>query len=192
MICDHLIRQFAARCQLAFDTCILHKELFDRNIEHGYMKIEPFYNLFGLISHVTQEHSLLQIVKLHDPAFDNKGNANLSIDYIIEQGTWADEVTTELRNLRNVMKGLYKLIKPARHKALCHNDIASILAGKILGDFEKDGDEPYFDALENFLDLIHQHSFGEAFKFDRSLKSDIKTFIDHFNRRDILQQCPDT
>ncbi len=176
-----LIEEFIARCQQALDMCVLHKELFDRNTEHGHMKIEPYYSLFGRIQRMTQEHSSLEITKLHDPGQQN-GRSNLSLDYIIKLGAWSAEVYKELTELRDQMGDLYSAIKPARNRALCHNDVESIQNREVLGAFEKDADEPYFAILEKFLNLVCLSSFNERFSFERTLKPDIDEFIAHFNR----------
>lgn len=181
----YLLREFGARCQIAFDLCVLHKEMFDRNTQDGHMKNEPFYSIFGCINNATLEHSLLQIVKLHDPISSKvRGNikSNLGIAYVLEQGEWTQEVYDELASYRNDMNKLYQCIKNARDWAFCHNDVASILAKETLGAFEKDADEPYFEAMEKFLRLAYKQLLHEEFSFQRYLKEDIALFISHFNR----------
>lgn len=171
----YLVREFLARCQDTFNTTILHKELFDRNPDNSWMRKEHYYDVFGMINHITQEHSLLQIAKLHDPALQ-KGRHNLSIDYIITQGNWSEDILTELKNLQKEMNELYKKIMPARHRAISHHDIESIMNHEVLGSFEKDEDEPYFAALEKFASLVSFHTLNKPFHFNTVPKEMIIKF----------------
>jgi len=185
----HLVEEFLARCQETYNLIQLQKGLFNQNTVGGFMTTTPFLEVFQCINNTTQEYSLLQLTKLHDPAetFDKAKkmyNYNLTINYIIECGDWSEGIERKLNLLKARLDDLNQKIKPARNKVLCHHDIKSILAKETLGAFEQDADEQYFQALEEFANLLALEQLNRPFKFDSSLKQGIEKFIQHFNRTD--------
>jgi hypothetical protein len=61
---------------------VTHKTLFDEN-EKAATTIGRARNFTARLSIITQEYSIMQICKLHDPA-SQKGAENITIDYIVE------------------------------------------------------------------------------------------------------------
>lgn len=188
---SYLAEEFLARCQEVYSLTQLQKGFFNENTVGGFMTTEPFLAVFQRINNATQEYSLLQLTKLHDPAktynkAKNSVSYNLTVNYIVEYGELSKETAEKLNLLKTQLDNLYNKIKPARNKALCHHDIESINAKKTLGAFEQDADEPYFRALEEFANLLSVEKLNRPFKFDGSLKHGVEKFIQHFNRTDTV------
>jgi hypothetical protein len=114
---------------------------------------------------IGQEYTLLQIAKLHDPPVQN-GRANLSIPYMLERGAWCAETEQQLRSLAQALESLGRTaLRTARSRALCHNDLETIISGTALGTFEAGLDRAYFDRLQAFVDLVHNDSIGGPYPF---------------------------
>ena len=128
------------------------------------------------LSIITQEYSLHQLAKLHDPAVQGKG-INLGIDYVIEFGAWDDPTLTVLRRLKTDLETLADLIRPARNKALAHNDLATLLAIKGVGAFPADADVKYFRALQEFVDVVHKGVVGGPYPFAEFARRDAQELM---------------
>lgn len=165
---NYLIEQFIARCRIAYDTCELSKELL-KNRNKAFFENPLNDILFGTINNIAIEHGLLQISKLHDSS-QQRGNKNLSIQYVIEHGNWENGVKEELTQLYLEMQKFYAYIKPARNRALCHNDVQSIELKEVVGSFKEGEDEIYFQKLEAFIGIITRETYKEDFQFNTYMK----------------------
>jgi hypothetical protein len=75
---------------------------------------------------------------------------------------------------RQLEDTLARLIKPARNRILCHNDLAAILDDSRLGGFPKHADHQYFDLFQKFLSIVQ----GAPFEFGSFPRSDAEILLD--------------
>lgn len=80
---------FCQACDWAYQAWVTHKYLFDLNDK----KAETLAKAVAFterLSTITQEYSLQQIAKLHDPGEQGKSR-NLSVDFVVRFGEWGDK-----------------------------------------------------------------------------------------------------
>lgn len=152
-----------------------HKFLFDQN-ERKADNIQKAVAFTNRLSVITQEYSLQQIAKLHDPAVQ-RGNQNVSIDFVVKFGQWGDREAgikaIELRLLK-----LWGYLGAARHKLLAHNDLEALRANNALGGFPEGEDEHYFEALQELANQVHDKwGDGGPYPFDDLAKNDVMEFL---------------
>ena len=178
---EEVIGKFCGLCMWTHDTWLLRKYLFDKNPDEAKLKHPRYEHFFARLQLVLQEHWLLQLAKLHDPAVQNK-QINLTIDYIIDYGNWDSSTHAELKQLRDKMVMLVDAsIRKARNKALSHNDLAAILSDAVLGEFTEGKDIEYFESLQAFVNVVANQVLDETFQFEKFVLSDIGAFMNCFN-----------
>jgi hypothetical protein len=133
------------------------------------------------LSRVTQEHLLLQLAKLHDPAVQGK-DVNLTIDYMIAFGNWDDPTRCELVTLHKSLERLADKIRSARNKALSHNDLVTILAGAPVGAFPAGEDVRYFQELQRFVDVVNEAVCGGPSPFNDLAEGDARRLVEVIER----------
>jgi hypothetical protein len=139
--------------------------------------------LFNRLSIVSQEYTLLQISKLHDPPVQQK-SVNLSVAYMVDYGAWDAHTLSELQPLKSRLDELGRNILGApRNKLLCHNDLASILAGSPLGAFSAGADDDYFDALKAFARIVHERVAGVPYIFGDEATTDVRDFLSELTKQ---------
>ena len=180
-----VVKEFCELCNRAHVSWSIRKHFFDENPDVKYLKTSRYESLFFNLSEIIQEHWLLQLAKLHDPAVQG-GQINLTINYIIEYGNWEASIESELKRLRNEMLILNAPIRIARNKILSHNDLASILNGGSLGRFNVGDDIKYFACLQDFANLIYDKTVGGPWPFDDLVQNDVAAFMNCFKRGSVL------
>jgi hypothetical protein len=171
-----VVEEFCNLCNRAHEVWLNHLELFDNNprlteLENsiaGY-ELERLYI-------ISQEYSLLQVIKLHDKAVMN-GNITLGIDYVLKYGGWSDSVRPRLEALEKELDGFASQLRGVRNKILSHYDLATILAGAPLGMFADGADEKYFEALQEFVNIVHDQAVGGPYPFCNLVINDIAYFL---------------
>lgn len=167
------ISEFCALCDWAYQANQLHRALFDDNPNADQLSESGFGYGFAVMSGMTLEYALLQIAKLHDKAVVS-GKITLSIDYILNYGGWKPDTQAQLQSISSRLERHAAKLRSARNQALSHNDLAAILAGGVLGEFEKDEDLRYFDDLREFADIVSRESLGRGFSYKSHVKDDFK------------------
>ena len=111
---------FCQACCWAYQVWVTHKCLFDQNDKKADTigKAIAFTNR---LSTITQEYSLQQIAKLHDPA-KQRGGLNVSVDFVVKFGDWGDK-DAEIKEIEARLLELWEHLKSARNKVLAHNDL---------------------------------------------------------------------
>jgi len=64
---------------------------------------------------------------------------------------------------------------------LSHNDLATIVAGAVLGDFADGDGEKYFKALQEFVNIVHDQVVGGPYPFNNLVRNDIAFFLRTIN-----------
>lgn len=166
--------KFCELCNWVYETWVTHKVLFDKNrAPENNIGKTPYFT--SRLSIITQEYCLLQIAKLHDPA--KQGNScNLTVDYIVLFGDWGGRADA-IKNIHDNLSGLWKQIRPARNKALAHNDLATLMADTALGSFPEGADEDYFATLQTLVNEVHEKWVDGPYPFNDRAKADVEEFL---------------
>jgi len=172
-----IVKKFCGLCNWVHESWQMFRIFFDKNPKVKLFDYYKFPLYFQYLALSTKEHSLFQIVKLHDPAVQGK-DINLSIDYIISYGGWNPEVTSKLEELRRKLEELATFIKPVRNKLYSHFDLATILKGEPIGGFPPGRDEEYFENLQEFMNIIHGEIIGGPHPYSMNSFTDAKLVLE--------------
>ena len=169
-----VVKEFCKLCDWAYEVWVTHRVLFDDNPDINLMMQGKSAHLLERLSIITHEYSLHQLIKLHDPAVQ-VGRVNLSLEYVVNYGGWDQKTISILRPLHDTLiKELASRIRPARNRCLSHNDLKTVLDDSSLGKFDKDADCRYFEALQEFVNVIHDKSIGGPYPFNEIAKNDAR------------------
>lgn len=174
-----VVKEFHGLCNHAFESWLMHRTLFDDNPRDAELTTGPARMFFARLSVLTQEYSLQQIAKLHDPAVQ-QGRVNLTIDYIVRFGAWDAATRMALAERQAELDAFAKLIKPARNRVLSHIDLETILCSEAPGGFEEDADRRYFEVLEQFVNTVHDLTVGGPLPFCKTVEGDVFMFLKEF------------
>ena len=166
--------KFCEVCNWAYESWVTHKLLFDDNqkTEDNIDKCPYFTQRLSII---TQEYSLQQIAKLHDPAI--QGNSlNLTVDYIVRFGEWGER-RDAIDEIHGKLRELWNRIKAARNKILAHNDLETLMADTDLGSFPQGLDDEYFEVLQELVNQVHEKWVGGLHFFNDLAKADVQEFL---------------
>ncbi len=166
--------KFCDLCNWVYETWVTHKFLFDENKtpENNIGKSAYFTNRLSII---TQEYCLQQIAKLHDPAKQGK-SLNLTVEYMVRFGEWGER-EDDIKRIHDRLLGLWERLKPARNKALAHNDLETLMADAALGSFPEGVDEEYFAALQDLVNEVHEKWVGGPRPFNDLAQADVEEFL---------------
>lgn len=167
------VELFCEQANWAYECWVTHKKLFDENSDSEKTLSKAIY-FFCRLSVITQEYSILQICKLHDPA-SSGGKCNISILYMIEK--FGPDLP-ELKKIKEKMDAFYCIVKNPRNKLLAHNDGRSLALGESMGAFEEGLDEEYFDNLKKFADLVSRKYLSTPFVYNDLSVADVCEFLE--------------
>ena len=166
---------FCRVCSWAYQAWVTHKYLFDQN-DKQTDTIEKAIPFFNRLATITQEYSLQQIAKLHDPA-KQKDDLNVSVNFVVRFGEWGDK-EAEIKAIEARLLKLWRYLKPARHKLLAHNDLKALLANEVLGGFPEGEDDLYFTALQELVNEVHARWVDSGpYPFDDLAINDVFEFL---------------
>jgi hypothetical protein len=171
-----VVVEFCKLCGWAYESWLNHRELFDENPRASELQSSLAGDALTRLSIISQEYSLLQIVKLHDRAVTS-GKITLGIEYVMTYGAWSPSVLASLQKLEEKLNGFASQLREARNKSLSHNDLAAIVAGATLGAFSKGEDEAYFRALQEFTNIVHDQVIGGPWPFNNLVKNEVAAFL---------------
>jgi hypothetical protein len=171
-----VVDEFCNLCNRAHELWLNHLELFDNNPRLTELMKSIASCELRRLSVVSQEYSLLQVIKLHDKAVMN-GNITLGIDYVLTNGAWSDSVHDRLEALAKELDNFASQLRGVRNKVLSHYDLATILAGATLGGFAKGDDVRYFEDLQEFVNIVHGQVVGGPYPFSTNVVNDIAYFL---------------
>lgn len=174
---SNIASKFCELCNWTYESWITHKTLFDDNSNREKNILQEDLKSFGnRLSEITQEYSLLQISKLHDHT-EMYGSTNLTIDYIVQNVDWAAEMPS-IQSYQDKLNELWEKIKTARNKAIAHNDLDTLLSGQLHGTFRENLDNEYFDALQEFVNIVAIRWLGHPYPFNNLAKEDVGILLD--------------
>ena len=162
---------FCQACCWTYQAWVTHKYLFDQNDDKADT-LEKATAFFKRLLPITQEYSLQQIAKLHDPAVQ-KNNRNVSIEFVVKFGEW-EAKEAEIKAIEARLSEFWGHLEPARNKLLAHNDLEALRANKPLGGFPKGEDDRYFEALQQLANEVHDRwGDGGPYPFDDLAINDV-------------------
>ena len=177
---------FCELCQWVYECWLTHTHLFERlptrlqherNVPIAEFVETPFGRCIARLNDISQQYSILQIAKLHDPIRQG-GNENLSIDFFVRQEFWSEEEKSTIAGIVSELDNLYRKIQDVRNKILAHND-RSIFANDVsLGSFQVGDDEIYFGALGRLCSIIWNKFPNKNWPFGRRVFDFTKSGID--------------
>jgi len=170
------VKEFCNLCNRAHELWLNHLELFDNNQRNAELMKSIASREWERLSVISQEYSLLQVIKLHDKAVVN-GNITLGIDYVLKYGGWPDSVRDRLEALEKELDGFASQLRSVRNKILSHYDLATILAAATLGGFAKGDDVKYFEDLQEFVNIVREQVVGGPYPFSNNVINDIAYFL---------------
>lgn len=162
-----LARQFCDQCIWAYQCWITHIKLFDEN-QNKEKTINKVLGFHERLWYITQQYTVLQICKLHDPAEFKRHKStsyNLTINYMINYCDWGEDKES-INALAAKLDELYQFINPARNKVIAHSDLKTIHHKyELLGKFPENLDVEYFHALQDFANCVHKKWVGCQYPF---------------------------
>lgn len=167
-------KQFCELCNWAYECWVTHKRLFDENVRTETTIGRAKY-FTARLSVITQEYSLLQLCKLHDPAIQ-KSSVNITIDYVVRFGDWGQDAD-RINGYVTRLTSLFEKLKSARNKVLAHNDLEAIMGAAALGEFPKGLDEEYFTVLQELVNTVHEKWLGGPYPFNDLAGADVEEFL---------------
>ena len=173
-ISPDVAKQFCELCNWAYECWVTHKRLFDENVKTETTIGRAKY-FTARLSVITQEYSLLQICKLHDPAIQ-KGAVNITIDYILRFGDWGMDAEQINRHVLRLTT-LFDKLRSARNKVLAHNDLEAIMGAAPLGEFPEGLDDEYFAVLQELVSTVHEKWLGGPYPFNDLAGADVEEFL---------------
>lgn len=180
-LASEVVTKFCQHCDWTEQCWLVRKHLFDDNPNRQFLFDPRHAHFFNRLALILQEHWLHEVVKLHDPA-KQAGRWNLTVDYILECGDWADDVRERLMALRSQLVLLADAIRGARNRLLSHNDLETILNEQSLGEFAEGTDLAYFTALREYATTVHEAVLGVPYDFDGLTANDVDVFMSQFQR----------
>lgn len=177
-----VITKFCESCGWAHEVWSTHRA-FDDDPRTAILARGEHGPLLTRLSILSQEYTLLQLAKLHDPAVQQR-RINLSLDYVIEYGGWDADTRIELVIIRGRLETLIQQLRVPRDRIIAHHDLRSILDDKALGGFENGADIQYFRDLQEFVDLVHDKAIGGPWPFDHLAITDVHVLLNALAGRD--------
>lgn len=166
--------KFCGLCNWVYEAWLTHRFLFHEN-ETPDENIGKARAFTVRLSTITQEYTLQQIAKLHDPATQGKSN-NLTIDFIVRFWEWGEQQDT-IDKIAERLSHLWTHLKLARNKVLAHADLETVIADTPLGAFPEGMDDNYFDALQELVNEVHKKWVGSPYTFNDRAKKDTVEFL---------------
>src|SRR2546422_7432739 len=171
-----VVEEFCKLCDWSFQVWLNHRELFDDNPRAVKLQQSMGAEALSRLRTISHEYTLHQIAKLHDPAVVS-GEVTLGVEYILKYDGWDQPTLAKLTDLASKLNQFARGLRAVRNKALSHNDLTAILSGTVLGEFEKDEDVKYFEALQEFVDLVHAEVIGGPAPLDDLVRNDVAALM---------------
>lgn len=165
-------------------------------LHHEYCALQEYFdnnpqmynesgNFFDNMARSMRFHLLLDFAKVIDRA-QSFGHDNLSVDYIIENVNWPDEIRSKLVELNKKMKSFRKQIIDARNKVLSHNDVQTFLNNKVHGQFPKQDGEDFLQNLKTFTEIANTTCFDSPFNPILTFPGDVHEFCKILEKADMF------
>ena len=167
-----VVESFCKLCDWTFQVWLNDREFFDENPRSAELQNSIAADALARLRTISQEYTLLQIAKLHDPAVVG-GQVTLGIEYILKYGAWEERRLKRLTKLVETLNAFSQELRTVRNKSLAHNDLAAILSNQPLGMFPKGDDVRYFETLQEFVNEVHEGTIGGPWPFDDLVKNDV-------------------
>jgi hypothetical protein len=95
---------------------------------------------------------------------------------MVRFGEWGERAE-DIKRIQDRLQGLWERLKPARNKALAHNDLETLMTDAALGSFPQGADEDYFAALQALVNEVHEKWVGGPYPFNDLARADVEEFL---------------
>ncbi len=126
--------------------------------------IAPLF--FEDIGKVLGEFLVNAACRITEPASDQRGNQNFTVELFVNSFSSEPETFKELDLLRQRMMKLRNKILAARNKLGAHSDRAVILKGEPLGAASWNEWGEFWSALQDFVRVVNEKVIGTPFEID--------------------------
>jgi hypothetical protein len=118
------------------------------------------------LNHMFNEYLVLHICRLTDDAEMNR-RKNLTVKFLIDHSDFSNAPGTldKLNKISADIHAFRKLILPARHRLISHNDLEAIRLGDTLGAAPVEKWRQFWLDLQDFLNVMHRHHIDPAGHF---------------------------
>lgn len=177
---NELVEEFCGYCIWVNEIWKVKRIIYDDNPKLDLLFSKSRYPfLLGDLGVITKDFIMQAIIKLHDPAVDKRGNTNLTLDYVIQNGGWDEQTGTRLEKIRTILDKVAEPLKAARNKILAHRDIQTIEIGKPLGSFGKIRGARYFKLLQIFVNIVGEKKGKGIYPFNNAMPiNDARAFLE--------------
>ena len=177
---NELVEEFCSYCIWVNEIWKVKRIIYDDNPKLDLLFSKSrFPFLLCDLGIITKDFILQAVIKIHDPAMDNRGNSNLTLDYMIQYGDWDKHTRTRLARIRAILDKLAEPLKAARNKILAHRDIQTIEVGKPLGSFGKIRSTRYFNLLQIFVNIVGEKKGKGIYPFNNAMPiNDARAFLE--------------
>lgn len=140
-------------------------------------EVNDYYGIWGRMSFVIREYTVLQIAKINDPA-EFKNGDNLSLEYFVNYYAPTKSLRKKYEKFRSENRNFIEAIRTARHKAITHSDLDTLKAGGPVGAFPKGEDKTYFDSLHKIIsEVLNHQNLGPFADWPDFIIDDTKEFM---------------
>ena len=176
-----IILEFCKQCVWAKIVYEKFVTLYESG-SHRLELLEAIANNFFLdLQSILRESIFLQISKITDPA-KTYHHDNLTVDFIVHELPWPKNLKIELESLAGSLSGFRKYIIDARRKIIAHSDLKAQISGGNLGAFPAGEETKFWNNLQKFIDIIHNHYIGGPYSIDVVPQYDTPDLIEALKR----------
>jgi hypothetical protein len=154
------------------DQCVKLKIIYNEYVylyESSKQRLKLFeevaINFFHDLQGILIEYLILSICKLTDPPHF-RNDDNLTVKYILENIAPDVIQSLGLNILSDKIHVFRDYIISARNKIIAHPDKETLLTQKTLGAFPEDEIKKFWDALQEFVNKVHEHYLGGIMPLD--------------------------
>ena len=142
------------------------KALFELSSAEDKKRMELRAGIFfGDMNKIFIEYVILQVCKITDPARDNRGNDNHTIEFLLEHYGFSSDPPTRKRldDLNTQLQSFRQKLLPARNKVISHSDRNTLLVGTPLGLAPQSAWDQFWADLDELVCIIHERAQGSPF-----------------------------
>jgi len=184
-----VLKGFVAECEELWIDHALYCELFETDGRTLALYEAIAHKTFVDLNRILVGHLFVGFCRVTDPAHTGKHD-NLTTNFIVEELQWPGDVLRKLKEVNECMMKFRALVVDARRKRLAHTDLkAQIKDLGDLGAFPKGDDREFLKDLAEFVNIAHEHVFGEPHPIEVGGATDANDLIRALGKSAIFDAC---